>query len=359
MGSIDGKYLFGNRQMKICYPFCYSGGGGTEWHALYLAREARKSGHEAFFVLSNNGYLSEAIKKEGFSYQYIPMESSFNPFKVISSALKLKKYLKEKDIDIVHAHMLREHSLAILAKIFGANVRVIRTFHRTDQFNWKMKPLMWIYNKYTDAYIAISNYMVKHLADHGVRGLVELVYNGVTRIEAKKHNLAIGFMGRVVPEKGVLPFVVQNKEIFRKEKLFIGGVGEDLQELKSTLAGQKIAQVEILGRVNDVPGFFEKISVFVLPASHEVLPLVALEAFSCGVPVVAFDLPVLKEMIDGKNGFLIPQGDYQGLAKKALDLLHSPDLKSFQQSARDSYELNYTIEQMWSKTEALYKKVLG
>lgn len=345
--------------MRICYPFCYPGGGGTEWHALYLAREARKSGDEVFFILNGEGFLTEQVKKEGFASMQLDMSSSFNPIKVLKAILALKKYFKENEIDIVHTHMLREQALAIGAKIFGAKIKLIRTFHRVDQFNWKMKPLMWLFNLETDYFIAISNYMIGYLKENGIKGPVELVYNGVTRIPAEKHEKALGFMGRVVPEKGILNFVKENYKLLENKKFYVGGVGEDLEKLEQFVKDKKLKNIDILGRVHDTTGFFEKISVFVLPASHEVLPLVALEAFSCGIPVVAFDLPVLAEMIDGKNGIRIECGDYKKLAETALEMLNGNKLAEYQKAAKESYENNYTIEQMWHKTEALYKKVVS
>ena len=343
--------------MRICYPFCHPKGGGTEWHALYLAREAVKSGHEVSFIFSEDGRMVDAAKKEGFEYSYISMGSSFDPIRVLRSAFELKKYFIDHRVDLVHAHMLREQSLVILAKFLGSKVKLIRTFHRTDQFNWKMKPLMWLYNWQTDCYIAISNYMLGYLAQNGIRKNIELVYNGVTRMKVVQHAPSLGFMGRVVPEKGIYEFVKKNKDLFgQDQKLLIGGDGEDLPLLQSYVKANHTKGVEILGRVEDQKDFFSKISIFVLPASHEVLPLVALEAFSSGIPVVAFDLPVLEELIDGNNGILVKQGDYATLASEALRILKSKDLPKYQTAASHCYEANYTIEQMWKKTEAVYKK---
>jgi len=153
--------------MNICYVVENSGIGGAEKYALYLAKEAQKDGHKVSFVLGKKGPLEIEARNLKIKTQITPMPSSFNPFSVLKSIFALKKYFKENDVEIVHTQMLREHSLALGAKIIGAKIKLVRTFHRLDQFNWKMKPLMWLYRRQTDGFIAVSEYVSQYLQQIG------------------------------------------------------------------------------------------------------------------------------------------------------------------------------------------------
>lgn len=343
--------------MKIAYLLAHPGNGGAEAYALNLAREARNAGHEVCFVLGERaGQLVDRVRTENFDLLILPMQSSFNPFAVISSVYKLRKFIHEFKPDIIHTQMLREQSLVIGAKILGAKTRLVRTFHRLDQFNWKMAPLMWLYRKYTDSFIAISEYVRDYLAENGIEKNITVVHNGVAEVVAENKKPGLGYLGRISPEKGIKAFVEANEEIFAKEPLVVGGNGPDLEALKAFVK-RKNLNIQILGNIEEKDDFFGLFSVLVLPSSTEALPLVVLEAFSAGTPVVAFDLPSLKGLITDKNGALVGPGDYKALAKKAIEIMKSKDYENYAANARRDFEQNYTVEKMWSATELVYQNL--
>lgn len=343
--------------MKIVYLLEHPGNGGAEEYALNLATEARKDGHEICFVLGDaTGALVERVRENNFDLYILPMKSSFNPFIVLGSVFKLRKFIRENRPDIIHTQMLREQSLVIGAKIFGAKTKVVRTFHRLDQFNWKMRPLLPIYRKYTDVFIAISDYMREYLFNNGIRDNVSVVHNGVTAVTAKTKKSGLGYLGRISPEKGILDFVSSNTDILKEETLVIGGDGPQAAALGDLVQRNKL-KVELLGQIKDKDKFFSNFNVLVLPSSTEALPLVVLEAFSAGIPVVAFDIPALRGLIDGKNGMLVKQGDYKLLATTAIELSKGVDYEQYASVARETYSADYTIEKMWKQTSDIYVKI--
>ena len=343
--------------MKIVYIEANPGNGGAEEYAVSLAIKAREAGHDVRFVLGDaTGAMVEKVREANFDMLVIPMKSSFNLFKVIGAAMKLRAYISDNKPDIVHAQMLREQSLVILAKLFGVRTKLVRSFHRLDQFNGKMRPLMWIYRRYTDGFIATSEYVKAYLAENGLKKNVFVVHNGVPAVTVTTKKKGLGFLGRLAPEKGIKDFVLANSKLLTGEPLIIGGDGPDMNDL-GAIVSKKGLKAKLLGQISDKNAFFGLFNVLVLPSSTEALPLVVLEAFSAGTPVVAFDIPPLRGLINGENGILVKPGDYKQLAKNAAQLSNSKEYGVYSDNARSIYLHGYALEKMWFDTERLYDKI--
>jgi glycosyltransferase involved in cell wall biosynthesis len=343
--------------VKIAYIFSYFGEGGAEEQAFLLAQKTKESGDEVVFIIDQiaDSALNK-LEKNNFEIVSLPMRSSFNLISVFISAVKLKLIIKSRKIDIIHSHMLREQSLAILAKILGSNFMLVRTFHRLDQFNWKMKPLMWLYSKFTDAFISITEFMSEYLKKNGIKSKTYLIENGVLRVDSDNHEYALGFIGRLSDEKGILDFIEANCNILRKTKLVVAGDGPNLLSIKC-LADKNHLNVELMGRVDNKSDFFSKISVLILPSRTEVLPLAVLEAYSCGLPVVAFKLSSLKGLIDDDNGSTVDFPDYEELGKTAVGVLKISS--SFKLANIKKYNDKYSVDKMWNKTRGLYQLLVN
>lgn len=341
--------------MKIAYIFSYFGDGGTEGYAVLLAQKAREAGNKVVFIISSGSKVAiDRLKKQDFEIIDLPMESSFNPLLVRKSVADLKKIIQSNHIDLVHANMLREQTIACFAKKAGAKFVLMRAFHRFNQFNWKMKPLMSLYEEYTDAVISISDAMSEYLTENGLNDF-RLIKNGVVKIKAPSHDVALGFIGRLAKEKGILSFVEANTEMLKSVKLVIAGDGPDYEAIKK-IADDKKLKIEMLGIITDKDKFYKKFSVLVLPSDHEVLPLVILEAYSCGLPVIAFDIKPLLELVKPENGMLIKFPDYKQMGKMSLRLLSNSE--KYRKTNIDTYESMYSVDKMWTATYDLYKSLM-
>ena len=81
--------------------------------------------------------------------------------------------------------------------------------------------------------------------------------------------------------------------------------------------------VELLGQVNDqqaLRSIYRDASVFVFPSFYEASPLPPIEAMSAGVPVVAADIPSLRERCGDAALFVDPY-DLDGLERAVVELL--------------------------------------
>ncbi len=80
--------------------------------------------------------------------------------------------------------------------------------------------------------------------------------------------------------------------------------------------------VHFLGRIDDVAPLLASADLFLLPSDRESFGLSALEALSCGVPVIGCDVGGLPEVVrNGETGVLRVPGDVEGLAAAALSIL--------------------------------------
>ncbi len=127
-------------------------------------------------------------------------------------------------------------------------------------------------------------------------------------------------IGRLTPQKGfdlLLNAWAQLKGRREGWSLRIVGSGEEQQALERQI--QQLADpesVELLPATSDVVEHFAAASAFVLSSRYEGLPVVLLEAMSCGLPCIAFDCPTGPgEVLGGQSKGLVPAGDVQGLAK--------------------------------------------
>ena len=89
--------------------------------------------------------------------------------------------------------------------------------------------------------------------------------------------------------------------------------------------------------------------------------LVALEAQSCGVPVIATNIGGIPEAVaDGETGYLLPVGDVAGMANKALVLLSDNKLyQQFQQRARERAVQHFDSNLLIAEYESYYQEILN
>lgn len=111
-------------------------------------------------------------------------------------------------------------------------------------------------------------------------------------------------------------------------KLQLVGQGELQPDYINYIKENKIqSYVEVLPPSQNVSEFYKSASVFVLTSKSEGFGMVLLEAISFGLPCISFDCPAgPRDVINDKNGFLIPQNDVIALKSTILKLIQQPEL---------------------------------
>ena len=140
-------------------------------------------------------------------------------------------------------------------------------------------------------------------------------------------------MGRLQPSKGVFELI----EIFRRLLehhpdlgLTIIGEGDISEKLKEMIVKYGLqSKVMLTGSLpyQDVFKFYRSSTIFVFPTKSEVFPLVSIEAMACGLPVVASDIPALRESTGG-NAILLPFEDLDLWVDTLSKLLEDEKLRN-------------------------------
>jgi glycosyltransferase involved in cell wall biosynthesis len=118
--------------------------------------------------------------------------------------------------------------------------------------------------------------------------------------------------------------------------------------------------VEFLGWRDDVASIFAELDLLAVPSKLEGMGRVVVEAFSAGVPVVAFPTGGIPELIeDGENGFLTRGKSPESLASRIADVLdtHPDTLRAIATSARQRWERSHTLAAYQKRITELMERV--
>ena len=169
------------------------------------------------------------------------------------------------------------------------------------------------------------------------------------------------FVGRLSPEKGVRTLLIAWKTL-PYIPLIVLGDGPDGAALRAS--AERLRNVTFVGAVShsEVLEYVQRARYLVVPSEwNENLPMVMLEAFACGTPVIASKLGALPEAIDdGRNGLLFRPRDPCDLALKADYLWSHPEhARALGRGARSDYEARFSADHNYEQLLGAYVKTLA
>jgi glycosyltransferase involved in cell wall biosynthesis len=168
--------------------------------------------------------------------------------------------------------------------------------------------------------------------------------------------------GRFETEKGFDRLVDAFSRISGKYpewKLCICGSGTQEGRLKEQIERMDLSDRVILpGSVSNIQDYYRNASIFALSSRAEGLALVLLEAIAFGLPVVSFDLPSTKEVLEN-GGFIAAQDDIASFAEKLELLISDPALRSTMGSEAFETAKKYTIPTVSARWMQMFNKLLS
>jgi glycosyltransferase involved in cell wall biosynthesis len=372
--------------------------GGSEQATLEIADALTRAGASAL-VATEGGRMTTAITQAGGEIIPLPMASK-NPLTILANARRLRRLIKERKVDLVHARSRAPAWSAFLAAR-ATGRPLVTTYH--GAYGSTPGPLKTSYNSVMgrgDRIIANSRYTAALIAErhHLARDRIRVIYRGIDGAMFDPLVVPPGPVAKLRESWGVSP---ETKVVLQAARLtglkghrqtieaasrldregalegaviiFAGdapGKAGYRQELLDLIARYGLGdKVRLVGHCPDMPTAFLGAHVAIVPSLvAETFGRTSVEAQAMGCPVIVSDLGALPETIVSPEqdaakftGWLIPANDVGALAdrlKLALSLTPAERAKiGGRATARAVVE--FALAQMQSKTLAVYDELLG
>jgi glycosyltransferase involved in cell wall biosynthesis len=181
------------------------------------------------------------------------------------------------------------------------------------------------------------------------------------------------FVGDVARDKGVGVLLEAHKLLEDPPPLLLIGRIVDPDALEPAFGPERLASAALLaapiGNVRAVGpqphevvlDAFRRSTVTVVPSlMHEAFGLVAIEAMSAGLPVIASNIGGLPDIIsDGKNGILVEPGDVEALRAALARVLANSALRSRLRAAAKRRAADFAADVIVPQVEQAYEEVLA
>ena len=145
-------------------------------------------------------------------------------------------------------------------------------------------------------------------------------------------------------------------------KLFIVGDGEKKEELEQLVVDSSLQDsVFLKAPVKDMEQLYREASVIAMTSRYEGLPMILLEAQAYGIPIVSFKCQCGPADIitDGKDGFLVPEGNIPMMAEKLSMLMSDYQLRAKMGKAAVLSSKRFDEERVMHQWENLFSSLLN
>jgi len=347
--------------------------GGVETHAEQLYARLAHMGCD-IEVLVRTPFVPASLT----SFGPIRIRRIWSPRKsgleaLVHSALGVM-YAALARPDILHIHAIGPAIVTPVARLLG--LRVVVTNHGPDYDRDKWGPFArWVLQtgerlgmRYANERIVISKVIEQLVRTKYGRESV-VIPNGAVPVtlqtesnEIERFGLRRGHyflqVGRIVAEKRQLD-LIQAFAQARPAGWQLALVGSGMDEYTAKVqAAAKEAGVVLAGfqRGTALAQFYTHAGAFVLPSSHEGLPIALLEALTYGLPVLASAIPANLE-IGLPAASYFPVGDVQALAAKLVTLAQTPVDETAREARRRWVTEHYDWGHVAKQTYAVYDRV--
>ena len=367
---------------------CYPTHGGSGVVATELGMELARRGHEVHFISYQVPFRLNPYQ-ENVTFHEVQILSyplfQYPPY-TLALAAKMAEVADEAELDVLHAHYAIPHAICgYLARqiVKSTKLRVVTTLHGTDitlvGSDTSFRGLTRFGIDQSDGVTAVSEFLRRKTIEvFSPRQSIRVIPNFVdtTRYApqktggcrrdrfAKKGERILIHISNFRPSKRVSDVVRVFAAVRREVPSVLLMVGDGIERSQSRDVAVELGverHVRYLGQMDAVEDILGCGDLFILTSENESFGLAALEAMSSGVPVIGTTAEGLPELIrPGETGYLLPVGDVEGMARRAIEILsdaklHASMVAASRRLAVEKYEASRVIPQY----ENFYAEVMG
>jgi len=368
----------------VCYPTF----GGSGVVATELAKGLALRDHSVH-ILSYAQPARLDTFQTNISYHEVNLNTyplfEFPPYD-LALANQMVNLIDFENIDILHVHYAIPHATsAFLAKqIMGekaAHIPIITTLHGTDitlvGSDASYKNVVDFSINQSDGVTAVSEYLKEETYKRfDIQKEIRVIPNFIDLDRFKKSNKS-HFKRAICPNGEKVVVHVSNfrevkrvpevVSVFKKildggvaAKLLLVGDGPDRQKAEQRCRDLGIyEEVRFLGKQENVEEILSIADLFLIPSGSETFGLAALEAMSCGVPVISSDIGGLPEVNKhGETGYLCGLDDVDCMGDYGVKILSDEKLhEELSKNARKRAE-HFEMDKVVTEYENYYKEIM-
>lgn len=348
-----------NKKIKVLQFICPTGFYGAERWILALAKNSNPNQiqNDLAVTLETNSRdlkLVSEYKKLGLKTHQVPMKHKFD----LSIVNQLVDIIKSEGYSIIHTHGYKSDIIGVLVAR-KAGIKCVVTPHGFENAkDFKLRAFIWLgcqAMKYADVVVPLSKALCQDALRIGVAdSKVKYIQNGVdlSEVEAQRNKpnrlkstgdaKRIGFVGQMISRKNIfdiLDIFEQLADKYPNITLSLLGDGDQRVELEA-YAKQLTHndRIEFLGFRDDRLELLQSFDLFVMTSTLEGIPRCLMEATAMGIPVAAYNIAGIDQLIEHKkSGLLAELGNKSQLSGYWEQLLFDSELASQYANAATEY----------------------
>lgn len=368
------------RPVRVLQFITPSGFYGAERWILALARNSNYEKVVCDLAVTRESAsqdltLAELYPKEVGEVHYIDMNGRFD----LRAIKKLCGIIRDREIDVIHTHGYKSDILGLLAAK-RTGIRCVSTPHGfSGKTGWKLATFIRFGTqmlRYFDAVVPLSEELLSDMERFNVpRNRTRLIRNGVDlteinecakgRDEQAGKSRRLGFIGQMIPRKGLSDLLQIFDQLYSEDNLLelqLIGDGRQREDLQREAEAMDSHQaISFLGFRSDRLALLSGFDVFVMTSSLEGIPRCLMEAMALGVPVIAYDIPGVDQLVEHEvTGMLAPHGDRETMVSMCRRVLSDDALaKQLADNARQQIVEQYSARRMAQEYQALFEALVS
>jgi glycosyltransferase involved in cell wall biosynthesis len=361
---------------------------------LNQINEIAGSGYQVIGI-SSSGHHVDVLEASGIRHIAVPLTRNLTPLTDLRALWRLYWIIRREKFAIVHVHTPKAELLGALAARLARTPIVVDTFrgiyYRKDMhpfWRWFFLRMAQIVAACADVVLSQSREAMQMAIEERVCPSEKIKYlgNGIdvcrfdrdrvsevaifrrrAELEIAEDAPVIGYVGRLVEEKGILELLEAAKGVLKQfpnaRFLFVGPIDSEKPDaLTSQIAcdyGIEHACI-FTGMRQDMPELYALMDVFVLPSHRESFPRSPMEASAMKVPCVVTDIPGCRETVEqGRNGILVSLGDVEDFKTAIVDILSDPEkARSMGEAGRAMALEQFDERKVFEKVKDEYARLL-